>query len=181
MDRLETERLILRDWTIEDRFDLYDYAKSELVGPNAGWKPHESVEESIKIIEMFMAQGDVYAIELKAENKVIGGIGLHKRIPDESLSELKQLEVGYVLNPNYWGQGIMPEAVAEVKKYAFETLDLDLLWCAHFDFNEKSKRVIEKTGFVYQFSKKKTLDLLDGREVTTLFYKIENPLRREQK
>lgn len=40
---LETERLILRGWDITDINDLYEYAQSELVGPNAGWKAHGSM------------------------------------------------------------------------------------------------------------------------------------------
>jgi len=46
MKILETERLILRGWNLTDSEDLYEYAQSELVGPNAGWKPHKSVAES---------------------------------------------------------------------------------------------------------------------------------------
>ena len=41
---IETERLILRGFTLEDAADLYDYAKNPNVGPHGGWKPHESIE-----------------------------------------------------------------------------------------------------------------------------------------
>ncbi len=54
MKILETERLILRPWKLTDKEDLFEYAKSELVGPNAGWKAHKSLEESVEIIEMFI-------------------------------------------------------------------------------------------------------------------------------
>ena len=46
MFSLNSERLILRNWQESDSSDLYEYAKSELVGPNAGWKPHQNEEES---------------------------------------------------------------------------------------------------------------------------------------
>ncbi|MBU9712315.1 GNAT family N-acetyltransferase [Evansella tamaricis] len=170
MDQLVTERLILRDWQLTDSKDLYEYAKNELVGPNAGWLPHKNEEESKDIIRMFMRNNDTYAIVLKAENKVIGSIGLHDRKPDESLAELKQREIGYVLNPNYWGMGIIPEAVKCLIKYSFTKLDLDLIWCGHFNFNHNSKRVSEKCGFKYRFQKNETLKLLDNKEVTTLYY-----------
>lgn len=100
METLITERLILREWKETDSKDLYEYAKSELVGPNAGWPPHKNEEESKEIIKMFIRDDNTYAIVLKEENKVIGGIGLHDRKPDDSLTELKQKEIGYVLNPN---------------------------------------------------------------------------------
>lgn len=51
MRTLETERLVLKAYSIEDAEGLYNYAKNPNVGPHAGWKPHESVEESLEIIE----------------------------------------------------------------------------------------------------------------------------------
>lgn len=172
MEKLITDRVILRKWEESDSKDLYEYAKSELVGPNAGWPPHKNEEESKEIIKMFIKDRDTYAIVLKSENKVVGSIGLHDRIPDETLADLRQKEIGYVLNPKYWGRGIVPEAVKCLIEYGFEKLDLDLIWCAHFDFNYKSKRVIEKCGFEYKFKKKENLKLLDNKEVITLYYNI---------
>ena len=89
METIFTDRLILRPWSLNDSSDLYEYAQSELVGPNAGWKPHKSEEESKEIINMFITNNDSYAIVLKEENKVIGGIGLHNRKPDVSLEDLE--------------------------------------------------------------------------------------------
>ena len=174
MNVLVTERLILREWKLSDSEDMFAYAQSELVGPNAGWKPHKDIDESKEIIKMFIKDQDVYAIELKAENKVIGSIGIHNRYPDEKLSKLNQREIGYVLNSEYWGKAFIPEAVQYLIKYCFEELKLDLIWCGHYDFNMKSKRVIEKCGFNYQFSKNTTLHLLDNKEVTTCYYNIYN-------
>jgi len=94
MKTLETERLILRPWKESDYKDLFEYASNSLVGPNAGWKPHKNEEESKEIITMFIENKEVYAIELKSEGKVIGGIGMHKRIPDEELEHLNQREIG---------------------------------------------------------------------------------------
>lgn len=172
MEILTTDRLILRDWKETDSRDLYEYAKSELVGPNAGWPQHKNEEQSKDVIKMFIRNNDSYAIVLKEENKVIGGIGLHERKPDESLSNLNQREIGYVLNPEYWGQGIVPEAVNCLIKYGFDELNLDLVWCGHYDFNLKSKRVVEKCNFKYRFEKDEKLVLLGNKEVTTLYYNI---------
>ncbi len=170
---LETERLKLRAWKISDAEDLYDYAQSDLVGPSAGWSPHEDLESSKKIIKMFIEEADVYAIELKKNSKVIGSIGLHERYPKDGEQEGKQKEIGFVLSPMYWGNGYMPEAVEAVKGYALQQLDVDIIWCGHFKENMKSKRVIEKTGFVYDFDKEVTLPRLNDIEVTTKFYRID--------
>ncbi|HLR20489.1 MAG TPA: GNAT family N-acetyltransferase [Tissierellaceae bacterium] len=172
MDILITDRLILREWRESDSKDLYEYAKSELVGPNAGWTPHNNEKESKEIIRMFIDKGDVYAIVLKSEDKVIGSIGFHDDILDNTVAKLRQKEIGYVLNPKYWGKGIIPEAVNRVIEYRFEKLDLDLIWCGHFNFNTNSKRVIEKTGFKYKFTKDEKLKQLNNKEVKILYYYI---------
>lgn len=172
METLETSRLILRQWREDDSADLYEYAKSELVGPFAGWEPHQSEEESKEIINHFIEQNESYAIVLKSENKVIGSIGMHNKKPNEELAHLNQRLLGYVLNPAYWGQGIIPEAVKCVLEDGFNKQNLDLVWCGHFDFNTNSKRVIEKSGFKYQYQKKMTFELLANKEITTLYYNL---------
>ena len=55
MSVLETERTILRPFQEADAEDLYRYARDPRVGPIAGWKPHESVEESRRIIQTVFA------------------------------------------------------------------------------------------------------------------------------
>lgn len=172
MKQLETDRLILRQWRETDSKDHFEYGKSELVGPNAGWMPHKNEEESKEIIKMFIRNKDVLAIVLKSENKVIGSIGLHDKRPDENIMDLSQKEIGYVLNPKYWGRGIVPEAVKRLIRYGFEELHLDLIWCGHFDFNKRSKKVNEKCGFKYRFTKKQKIELLENKEVNTLYYSI---------
>lgn len=85
---------------------------------------------------------------------------------------MKQREIGYVLNPDYWGNGYVPEATKRLIKFGFEELNLDLVWCGHYSDNYKSKRVNEKCGFKFHFKKKETLCLLDHKVVETWYYKI---------
>ena len=174
MKILETPRLIIRGWELNDADDLFDYAQSDQVGPNAGWLPHKDVEESRRIIQMFRADAHTYALVLKAENRVIGSIGLHKRKPDEPDWSFfrKQMELGFALSYKYWGQGIVPEAVKEILRFAFEELKLDEIYCGHFDFNAQSKRVIEKTGFTYDHTLTKKIETLNNEERTIIFYKM---------
>ncbi len=151
MSIIETKRLIIRLWKPSDLHDFYHYAKVPGVGEAAGWPHHTSIDESRQILEKFMEIDGNYAIELKANNKVIGSIGLHIR--DELLDQyahLSQREIGYVLSKTYWGKGLMTEAVKAMIIYAFETMKLDLLTVGHFTENTKSKRVIEKTHFTYE-------------------------------
>lgn len=172
MKILETERLVLRKWSLDDAEDLFYYAKDERVGPNAGWKPHENIETSKRIIEGFIEEDEVYALVHKKDNKVIGGIGLHNRSPLGN-EDVPQLEIGYVLNPDYWGRGLIPEATKRVIQYGFDELDLEWIWCAHYDFNMNSKRVIEKCNFHYSFMDHKILEKLDNKEVICHYYRLK--------
>lgn len=169
MKTLETERLILREWTLDDAEDMFAYASGEKVGPMAGWKPHESVEESESIIKMFIDEDETWAIELKENHKVIGSVGLHKRKRPGLAGER---ELGYVLSEAYWGQGLIPEAAKRVLQFAFEELDLECVNVCHFDFNEQSKRVIEKLGAVHMKSLEKSWKRPDGAELNEEVYEI---------
>lgn len=170
---LTTGRLLLRPWRMEDAQDMFEYARDKRVGPAAGWAVHKDLDETRGFLECFIQEADTYAIELQDKGKVIGSIGLHKRIPDLKLAALRQREIGYVLNPSYWGRGYMPEAVKRLLEYGFEELELDLIWCGHYDFNHNSRRVIEKCGFRYQFSRPKKLPFYED-EITELYYNIRN-------
>ncbi len=148
---IETERLILRPWKSDDLNDFYSYASVNGVGQLAGWNPHKSKEESQNILNMFMADKKTFALELKRNKKVIGSIGLEEIAIDigEPYTSLGGREIGYVLSKEYWGQGLMPEAVTSVINHCFKELHYDFLQCSHSFENEQSKRVIEKVGFLY--------------------------------
>ena len=147
---LETERLILREWNLNDVDDLFEYASNPDVGPRAGWAPHKDKEESKMRVEHFIEGRHTFAIVYKENNKVIGSVGLDEYGREEALSEFfnyQGREVGYVLSKDYWGRGIMPEAVQTVIDYLFNVLDYDFLLCGRYDFNLQSRRVQEKCGF----------------------------------
>lgn len=148
---IETSRLILRAWQENDLDDFYEYASVEGVGENAGWKHHESIEDSQDILNIFISSKDEFAIINKIENKVIGSLGLHKSWANEDsqFADLKLKDIGYVLSKDYWGKGLMPEAVKAAINFCFDDLKLDALTSGHSPTNHQSKRVIEKNGFEY--------------------------------
>jgi len=148
--RIETQRLILRSWRESDVDDFYEYARVDGVGQMCGWLPHQNLEESRRILAMFMDEKKTFALELKENGKVIGSIGLEIRDADLDIPEnLMGREIGYVLNKDYWGRGLMPEAVKAVISYCFDVLGFDWLTCGHFVWNHQSRRVVEKCGFRY--------------------------------
>ncbi len=146
--RIETGRLVLRPWSEEDLQDLYAYASVPGVGEMAGWHHHRDVEESRKILQMFIDQRKTLALELKGNGSVIGSLGIEKVHTDPE-PEMQGRELGYVLSKAYWGLGLMPEAVRAVSDYCFHELCYDFLTCSHFIRNRQSQRVIEKCGFRY--------------------------------
>ena len=148
---LTTDRLVLRPWEESDAESLYEYAKDDRVGPIAGWPVHTSVENSRDIIRDILAAPGTFAVCLKEDGKAIGSIGLmmgeHSNIglPDN------EAEIGYWIGVPFWGRGLIPEAVREIIRYAFEELQLETLWCGYFEGNDKSNR--EKyLSFFYNYS-----------------------------
>ena len=103
---IETNRLILRSFNDSDLNDFYNYASVNGVGEMAGWKHHESLEETKEILNLFIEEDKVFAICLKENNKVIGSLGIEKNGMEDELSEFfnyKGREIGFVLNKDYCG------------------------------------------------------------------------------
>ena len=144
---LKTERLLIRPWRQSDLDDFYSYASVDGVGQMAGWKPHKSKEESKIILDMFISHKKTFALEY--QGKVIGSVGIEKynetHFPE--FKNKKCREIGNVQSKEYWGQGLMPEALKEVIRFLFENANLDVIFCGHFLWNEQSHRVQEKSGF----------------------------------
>lgn len=149
--RIETNRLVLRGFRPDDLADLYDYAKVEGVGECAGWSHHKSIDESREILSMFIEGKNVFAIVCKESGKVIGSVGI--KDPDEEtilhFPDASVKEIGYVLAKDFWGKGLMTEAVKAVICYCFDELNLDAVSVGHFVGNDRSRRVIEKCGFEF--------------------------------
>ena len=72
MQLLETDRLLLRPFTEDDAEGLYAYASHPEVGPPAGWKPHESVEESLRVIREIFQPANSLAVIRKSDGRLIG-------------------------------------------------------------------------------------------------------------
>ncbi len=143
MKTIETNRLILRAWTTEDAPAMFEYAKSPLVGPAAGWQPHRTIEDTGQYLETAIREDETWAVTLKADGRVIGSIGLH-------LKDVEAVrELGYVMNPEFWGNGYMTEAAKAVIDFGFLELRLDAIVIFHRVNNRRSKRVIQKCGFRY--------------------------------
>ena len=171
MKNLVTKRLLLRSWNEKDAKDFFEYAKNPKVGYMAGWKPHGSVKESKEIIKRFLTEGNVWAICNKQTEKAIGSVGLHKD-SKRALDPRSAMMLGYALSEQYWGKGLMTEACSAVMKYAFEELELKILSVDHFPFNNRSRRVIEKLGFIYEGTLRQSFVNYNGEILDDVCYSI---------
>ena len=167
---LETNRLLLRPWEEGDAARLYRLASDPDIGPRAGWPVHTDEQNSREIIRGVLGAPETYAMMLKESGLPVGSIGLKE--PEERFADLDglQMEIGYWLGREFWGRGLTAEAVERILRRGFEDLGCAAIWCAHYDFNDQSRRVIEKSGFRYQ----RTVDTTNLLGVThpTLCYAI---------
>jgi len=124
--RLETKRLILRRFTIEDAEDMYNnWASDSEVTKDLTWPTHPSSEVSKMILREWISRyrDDNYfnwAIEYKETGKVIGSISVVNY--NESVSSA---DIGYCMSRSLWGNGIMPEALIKVIDYLLNKVGLN--------------------------------------------------------
>ena len=160
MRPLKTERLILDRWRFSDVLSLYEYASNPNVGEPAGWPAHRSIMDSLLLILRVLIPQGVRCIRPRGSRKAIGTISF---VPDKHRPGVKSMELGYSISEDYWGMGIMTEAVNEMIRYGFEELWLDMICVTTGPDNERSQRVIEKCGFTYEGTLRKAFRLWDDR------------------
>ncbi len=160
MKTIDTPRLILRPIAESDAGDIFDYCRNPDVGPNAGWKPHESIEETHEVMKaVFLGQENVFGMVLKESGKLVGSIGL---VPDPKREYERSRMLGYALGEQYWNMGYTTEAVRALVRYGFDEQGFDLISAYCFPFNDRSKRVLEKCGFEYEGRLRKAGQRYDG-------------------
>ena len=145
---IQTERLILRSIRQDDAAAIFEYSQEPEVGKNAGWKPHESIEESIEILNaVFLDKENIFGIVEMQTGKLFGTIGL---VPDVTRENEDARMLGYAIGKDYWGKGYMTEAVEGILSYAFQVKGYGLISVSHYTDNLRSQRVIEKCGFRFE-------------------------------
>ena len=147
--RIETCRLILRRFRMEDVEDMFHHwASDPEVTRFLTWQAHKNVDATRLILSNWISRYEDgaffnWAIEWKETGSVIGNIAVVRL--EEALGEA---EIGYCLGRAFWGQGIMPEALRAVCGYLFDTADVDRICADHDVNNPQSGRVMEKAGLI---------------------------------
>lgn len=149
--RLETERLILRQFKIEDYVEMYNnWACEDAVTKFLTWQTHTNQDVTKSVLADWIPKyenKDFYnwAIELKEENRLIGNISVVS-LREETLSAI----LGYCMGSKWWGKEIMPEAGKAVLKYLFEEVGFNRIAANHDKNNPNSGRVMQKIGMTYE-------------------------------
>ena len=147
---LETPRLILRRFTLDDAADMYEnWARDPEVTRFLTWQPHEDEDATYNLLESWVDQyekGNYYnwAIELKELGEPIGNISVVAQN-----EKVRQAHIGYCLGREWWHQGIMTEALRAVIPYLFQEgyLRID---SRHNVDNPDSGGVMKKAGMRYE-------------------------------
>jgi RimJ/RimL family protein N-acetyltransferase len=150
---IQTERLLLRRWTEEDREPFYrlnadprvmEFMLACLTRP-------ESDLLVERITEHFRKRNfGLYAAELRENQSFIGYIGL--AVPSFEASFTPCVEIGWRLSADHWGRGLATEGARGVVKHAFGELGLDEIVSFTVPENARSRRVMEKIGMTHDAS-----------------------------
>ncbi len=138
MERIETERLILRPFAESDYDDLFEFLYQLRDDEYEGY-PEITYENGREHLAYRIGSEEFYAIELKSIGKVIGNISCVNR-------EYEAKEVGYIVNSHYQRKGYAAEALAAVIQYAFRT-GVHRVFAECDPQNGRSWRLLEKVGF----------------------------------
>lgn len=149
--RIETERLILRRFTLDDAEMMYkNWASDPEVTKFLMWPTHDSIEVTELVLTDWVAsyaKEDKYewCIAKKENDEPIGSIGVVHT--DEKVSSM---EIGYCISRHYWHQGITSEAMKAVMEYLLEEVGAKRIESRHDPRNPHSGAVMRKCGLKYE-------------------------------
>lgn len=144
---LITERLVLRELQANDAEQIFKIRTDPRVNQFIDREPSKSVDDSLKFINNILkAQNNncsvMWAITLKNDPKLIGSV-----VYWHIVKEKDKAEMGYEMLPEYFGQGIMHEALTEVIRFGFEEMQLKTIVAETREDNLRSVNALEKCGF----------------------------------
>ncbi|MBE4909925.1 GNAT family N-acetyltransferase [Bacillus luteolus] len=147
---LETERILLRKFNLDDVKDMFEYTSIPDVSNFVPWETHKSIEDSYGFINYILKQYEdsklaPWAIELKENQKVIGTIDFVAWYPQH-----RRAELGFILSKEHWGKGLIPEAAAKVIEFGFDRMNLNKIKAPCMVENVQSARVLQKLGMTLE-------------------------------
>lgn len=145
---LETERLILRKMSPDDRDDFFAMRSDKRMHAYTDTTPDHDISKTDEYLAKMLRGVDenrwiIWAIQDRASARVIGSVGIWNFDETQTTAELS-----YGIAPEFQGRGYMREALTQVIKYAFAALKLAALEAYTEAENAPSRRLLERSGFV---------------------------------
>jgi len=147
---IETKRLILRRPKTKDLDTVYEIQSDPEVMRYYGVLPYDSSEKAQKHLDWLLSlhnenKGLRPIITIKGEDHYIGDVGYY-----DYEKRHNRAEIGYILGKNYWGKGIMSEALEAMLIYGFNVMGLNRVQALIDPRNMASLRLVEKFCFQYE-------------------------------
>ena len=146
--QLVLERCTIRPWRLNDAESLARHANNRKV-----WLalrdqfPHPyTTEDARKFLKQRSVRAGRQCFVLRLTSAAVGGIGIHLGIDVHRHTA----ELGYWLGEEFWGRGIMTEAVGAFTDFCFDRFSLRRIYAEPFANNPASARVLEKAGFSFR-------------------------------
>ncbi|MCQ6562376.1 GNAT family N-acetyltransferase [Paenibacillus mendelii] len=171
---LETERLVLREFALEDAAAVHVYAADPVVAAHMSWGPNTEEETWDYMQYVTQMQGEQprtgfeLAVILKETQALIGGTGIFINSPGQG-------EIGYCYNPLYWGRGYAAEAAAALLRFGFNELGLHRIFATCRPGNTGSAKVMQKLGMKYEGHLRGHMLHKQGRWLDSYQYSILKP------
>ena len=141
---------MLRKWRLSDAKDLAAALNNEKILNNLrDGLPFPYTEQDARdyIAAMLASDEDsTFAYAITQNDRAIGSIGAFRQ---ENIHR-QTAELGYYLAEEYWGRGIMTEAIRQLCGIIFDTTDILRIYAEPFAYNTGSRRALEKAGFVLE-------------------------------
>jgi [ribosomal protein S5]-alanine N-acetyltransferase len=143
---INAEGIILKPWSISDAAQLAIICNNKKIADNLrdGLPQPYTARDAKNWLRIILPENNpprFFAIKL--DSKVVGSIG----ITTKTDIYRKNLEVGYFVSEDYWGQGIATRAIKAVTSYAFRNFDIVRVYAESFADNTGSRRALEKAGY----------------------------------
>lgn len=140
----------IRKWKLSDAGNLAAALSNKKIQDNLrdGLPYPYTEQDGIDFISAMLSadKNDTFAFAITVDDKVIGSISVFR----QGNIHRQTAELGYYIAEEYWGKGIMTEAVKQICEYVFAKSDIIRIYAEPFAYNTASCRVLEKADFVYE-------------------------------
>ena len=163
----------IRKWALSDAKDLAAALSNTKIQDNLrdGLPYTYTEQDGVDYISAMLSadENETFAFAITTDSKVIGSIGVFR----QGNIHRQTAELGYYVAEEYWGKGIMTEAVKQICKYVFDKSDIIRIYAEPFAYNAASCRVLEKAGFQYEGTLRSNA-IKNGKVIDMKMYSLLN-------